>query len=78
MLDREDSPILYETDGSLAWLRLNRPESLNAISPEVVEALAVGLDRAQADPAIRLVAITGQGRGFSSGADIHVMDGATP
>lgn len=73
-----EEPVLYEPAGALAWLRLNRPEVLNAISPEAVDEFDRCLDAAAADPDVRLVAITGEGRGFSSGADIHVMDGATP
>ncbi len=73
-----DSPVLFEKAGSLVWLRLNRPESLNAVDPAMVAALAEGLDWAERDPEVRLVAMTGQGRAFCAGADIHVLDGATP
>ena len=72
------SPVLYEKAGPLVWLRLNRPEVLNAVDQAIVDGLASGLDRADADADVRLIAMTGEGRGFSSGADIHFMDGATP
>lgn len=74
----DDGLVTQELAGGLLWLRLSRPEVLNAISPEVVAGIAAGLDRAERDPAIRLVAITGEGRAFSAGADIHVLDNATP
>ena len=71
-------PVLYEKAGPLVWLRLNRPEALNAVDQTIVDGLASGLDQAEADPDVRVIAVTGVGRGFSSGADIHLMDGATP
>jgi enoyl-CoA hydratase len=55
---------------SVTRILLDRPEVLNALSPEMVVALNQALDAAAADPACRIVVITGSGRGFCSGQDM--------
>jgi enoyl-CoA hydratase/carnithine racemase len=62
-----------ERRGSVALLRLNRPEARNAISPEVSHAMAAELDAIETDPALRAVVITGAGEIFSAGADLKVV-----
>jgi enoyl-CoA hydratase/carnithine racemase len=65
----------YELRGSAAWLRLQRPEKMNAINPEVIEGLRSGLAKAQRDGA-RSVVLTGSGGVFCAGADLkHVLRG---
>ena len=55
----------------VAILRLNRPESLNALSWPLVEALHETLDRIDRDNACRVVILTGAGRGFCAGVDLE-------
>ncbi len=62
--------ILYETIGPVATITLNRPQALNAISPQMTAELHTALDAADADPAVRAIILTGAGRGFSAGYDI--------
>jgi 2-(1,2-epoxy-1,2-dihydrophenyl)acetyl-CoA isomerase len=62
--------IKWEQDGAVGRLTLNRPETLNAWTPEFGGELKRVLEGEAADPAIRAVSITGAGRGFSSGADL--------
>ncbi|SEP05004.1 Enoyl-CoA hydratase/carnithine racemase [Salinihabitans flavidus] len=62
--------VLYDREGAAAVLTLCRPEKLNAARPETHEALIAGLDRAEADEAVRCVIITGAGRAFCAGTDI--------
>jgi enoyl-CoA hydratase len=62
--------ILYETAGPVATITLNRPQTLNAISPQMTAELHAALDAADADPQIRAIILTGAGRGFSAGYDI--------
>ena len=52
-------------------ITLDRPERLNAITPELVEGLHHALDVVEADPACRVAILTGAGRGFCAGADLR-------
>ena len=63
--------IIYETDGPLAWITLNRPEKLNAINPVMVEDLKAAMDRAQLNDEVRVIILKGAGRAFSSGFDLE-------
>jgi enoyl-CoA hydratase/carnithine racemase len=62
--------LLYTTDGPVLTLTLNRPEALNAISPDLERELHAALDEADADPDIRVIILTGAGRAFSAGYDM--------
>ena len=61
--------IVDQCDGVLT-LTLNRPERLNAISGPMLAALSAELDRANIDSEVRVVVLTGAGRGFCSGLDL--------
>src|SRR5471032_3026741 len=63
------SPVL-ELKGARATVRLNRPKHLNRLQPEDLDALAKLFDRIEADPAIRVLVLTGTGRAFSAGYDL--------
>jgi len=65
--------VLMERRGSTALLTLNRPDARNAISPEVSQTMAGLLDDIEADPALRVVVLTGSGEVFSAGADLKVV-----
>lgn len=58
----------------LLWLRLNRPGALNALSLEMSLAIETALREAASDDTVRVVAITGEGRAFCSGADLKLHD----
>lgn len=62
--------LLDEADG-IATLRLNRPDKLNALADETMDALLAGLDRVAASDALVLV-LTGEGRGFCAGFDLSL------
>lgn len=67
-------PVLYELEGGIATLTLNRPEIRNAISdPEMIEAILVALERLDRDPAVRVAILTGAGTAFSSGGNVKKM-----
>jgi len=51
-------------------LTLNRPDKLNALSAELVDALSAAIDQAAADPEVRVIALGGAGRAFCSGYDL--------
>lgn len=65
-----ESPVLYEVREGIAIITLNRPERLNAMTPQLFTELSARLDEAKADRQVRAVIITGAGRGFSAGGDI--------
>lgn len=64
------SEILYERDGPIATITLNRPEKLNAYTSTMGEELADAFWTADADDDVRVIIVTGAGRGFCAGADI--------
>jgi enoyl-CoA hydratase/carnithine racemase len=62
--------LIYEKEGQVARITLNRPERLNAITFEMLEALTVALEDADRDRGVRAIVLTGAGRGFCSGLDL--------
>lgn len=67
--------VLYDRDGPVVTLTLNRPEQLNPISdPEVIEALLAALARMERDPEVRVAILTGAGKAFSSGGNLRTMN----
>ncbi len=64
-----DFPLLVEHDDGVLVLTLNRPDALNALTPDLFNALAEALDTAARDRSVRVVVLTGAGRGFCSGGD---------
>jgi len=62
--------VLYETSGAVATLTLNRPDRLNTIDPPLIADLVAALDRAEDDPAVRVMRLRGAGRAFCAGYDI--------
>jgi 2-(1,2-epoxy-1,2-dihydrophenyl)acetyl-CoA isomerase len=65
--------LLERTENGVAWLILNRPDRLNAFSPEMLTALGEALERLGGDGAIGAIVITGAGRGFCAGGDVKTM-----
>jgi len=63
--------LLYEKDGPIATLTLNRPDRLNAISGPMLAALSERLIEANADRDVRAIILTGAGRGFCAGLDLQ-------
>jgi 2-(1,2-epoxy-1,2-dihydrophenyl)acetyl-CoA isomerase len=70
----EDSSVLYIERGAVALVTLNRPDSLNSFTRQMHRDLWAALDRAEANPAVRALVITGAGRGFCAGADLSEFD----
>jgi enoyl-CoA hydratase/carnithine racemase len=64
------SPPVLDIAGARATIRLNRPRHLNRLQPEDLEALLGLFDRIEADPALRVLVVTGTGRAFSAGYDL--------
>lgn len=69
-----DLTVLYEQQGAVALLTLNRPQALNSFTRQMHHDLWAALDQAEAAPEVRAVVITGAGRGFCAGADLAEFD----
>ena len=69
MASAEDA-VVSERKGSVALISFNRPERLNAWSPDISAGLLQCLREAEEDEAVRGVVLTGVGRAFSAGADL--------
>lgn len=66
----------YERREAAAWIVLDRPEAMNAVTPAMLDALETALATAAADDAIRAVVITGAGGVFCAGADLREVEAA--
>jgi methylglutaconyl-CoA hydratase len=66
-------PLLVRDEGGVRTLVLNRPHKRNALDAELVAALKDALRRADADDAVRVVAVEGAGKDFCSGADLSAL-----
>ncbi len=62
--------VLVTTDGPVAWIRLNRPEQMNALSSDMTVGLDAAIMRLEGDETVRAVILTGVGRAFSTGGDL--------
>lgn len=69
----ETDEVLVRRDGGVAVVTLNRPEKLNALTPAMQQRYVEVLRELDADPAVRVVVVTGAGRGFCSGADLGAL-----
>mgnify|MGYP003310251813 CR=1 FL=1 len=67
-----NNAVLYEVKDGVATVTLNRPERLNAVNDEIRAGLREKLDDAAKDSDVKVIIVTGAGRGFCAGAD---MDG---
>ena len=65
--------ILTEVHGKVGLVRLNRPQALNALSPQLMEELTDALLKFEADATIHAMVLTGSDKAFAAGADIKVM-----
>ena len=68
-----------QVEGPIATITLDRPEKLNAVTPEMLEGLEAALASIEADDAVRVVVLTGEGeRAFCAGADINAWASLAP
>jgi 2-(1,2-epoxy-1,2-dihydrophenyl)acetyl-CoA isomerase len=65
--------IRLSIEDGVAWITLNRPDRLNAFAGRMRDDLHDAIDRAATSPEVRVIVITGAGRGFCTGADVEVM-----
>lgn len=66
--------IEYQVRDAVAWIRMNRPDALNAFNENLRQDLTAALGRAAGDSAIKVVILAASGRAFSAGADLREDD----
>lgn len=64
-------PVLHATEDGVSWITLNRPEAVNALTPDQRDRVIALLADASADPGVRAVVLTATGKGFCAGADLR-------
>ncbi|MBO0864510.1 MAG: enoyl-CoA hydratase/isomerase family protein [Mycobacterium sp.] len=67
--------IAYDVDGHKATITLNRPDALNALSPQMIMELRTAYREAENDDNVWLLIVTGTGRAFCTGADVKAIPG---
>jgi 2-(1,2-epoxy-1,2-dihydrophenyl)acetyl-CoA isomerase len=75
MTTEVEQHVRAEVEGGVGWIRLHRPEKMNAIGALTRLQLAEAIKQAERDEAVRVVVLTGSGRAFCSGADVTEMVG---
>jgi 2-(1,2-epoxy-1,2-dihydrophenyl)acetyl-CoA isomerase len=68
--------LIYEVKDNIATLTLNRPDRLNALGGSLRDDLHDAITRSAADPEVRVMIVTGSGKGFCSGGDVKAMSEA--
>lgn len=68
-----EGPALLALRDGVAHLQLNRPESANGLNLEMLEGLRTALQRVQGEPRARVVLLSGQGKNFCAGGDVHTF-----
>jgi methylglutaconyl-CoA hydratase len=72
------SGVRYESAGGVATITMDEPESRNALTATIVDGIGDGLERAAADPDVRVVVLTNTGTTFCAGADLRGAGGVAP
>ncbi len=72
-MDEQTRTPLYRAEDGVAWLTMNRPETLNSFTADFVRELSDAIRRAGEDDAVRVLVLTGEGRGFTSGGNLQEL-----
>ena len=75
MATEVEQHVKVDVEAGIGWIRLNRPEKMNAIGTLTRKQLGDAIKQAEKDDAVRVVVLTGSGRAFCSGADVTEMVG---
>ena len=78
MGNNNNESVLFEKDGDIGIITLNRPSRYNAVTDDVVNGITTAINKIRKDDDIRAVVITGAGKGFCAGADMAVFGQVTP
>jgi enoyl-CoA hydratase len=74
----DEEVVLYEVDGPVATITMNRPRAANAQNTALIDGVDAAFDRADADADVRVVILAGAGKHFSSGHDLKGILGPEP
>lgn len=69
--------VICHKEGAITWIKLNRPERLNAMNGRLVHEITLAFQEANADPGTRVIILHGEGRAFCSGDDLKDLDTQT-
>lgn len=71
-------PVLVSRRDGVATVSLNRPEALNAFTPDMLKALIAAIEGAERDEGVSAIVLKGEGRAFSAGVDLKILQSASP
>jgi crotonobetainyl-CoA hydratase len=77
-MPEDNTAVEYELRGRVALITLNRPDAMNAVNADLATGLGEAVERAAADPAVRVLVLTGRGRAFCAGADLKAIASGQP
>ena len=69
-----EQSVIFERKEKIAWIILNRPQSLNSMNADWVDELHVALDKAACDNEIKVIILTGNGKAFCAGGDLPYLE----
>lgn len=70
-----EEAVLYTVENNIATITMNRPKSLNSMNDGLIDGLHAALDKASADPEVRCLVLTGNGKAFCAGGDLSYLNG---
>ncbi len=70
-MTQEYKDLLYSVENGVAWVKFNRPQVLNALTQDLHVELHRAIRQVKNDPEVRVMVITGEGRGFAAGRDMN-------
>lgn len=69
----DEKTVVVDIQSGVATIRLNRPSAMNSLNDALVRDMTAALNQVQADPAIRAVVLTGNGKAFCAGGDLFFL-----
>lgn len=70
-----EEAVLYTVENNIATITMNRPKSLNSMNDGLINGLHAALDKAESDPNVRCLVLTGAGKAFCAGGDLSFLNG---
>ena len=67
----DEKAVLYEVQDGIATICLNRPDRMNAMNNALMQGISDAVNKVREDHSVRVVVLTGAGRGFCAGADLQ-------